>query len=120
MVTPARPLKIKLRRPEQQEQQPEQPHGQDPLVVLINSRTLEEEEQEDKPTKTLIRRKWTSDESQENVNTRACHITGRPGSTRSVTSQVARIEKNNEGGTMKESQQPPPSGGELEKRSSSV
>ena len=30
-------------------------------MVLINSKTLEEEEQEDEPTETLIRRRQTSD-----------------------------------------------------------
>ena len=58
MDTPVRPVKIKLR---QTKQQPHKPQGQDSLATLINSKTLEEEEQEDEPTETLIRRRQTSD-----------------------------------------------------------
>ena len=56
--TSGRPLKIKLRLSEQQaEQQPEKTQGQDPLAALINNKTLEEEQQEDEPTETLLRRR---------------------------------------------------------------
>ena len=56
METPVRPLKIKLHCPAQQEKE------QDPFMAKINSRTLEEEGQEEERVEILLRRKKTRDE----------------------------------------------------------
>ena len=69
--TSGRPLKIKLRLSEQQaEQQPEKTQGQDPLAALINIKTLEEEQQEDEPMETLLRRRQTSEKGHEGGTSR--------------------------------------------------